>query len=77
MTTADYHHEYQMKEEKYYPAKKVEKYSIPIGVKSGIPKKAQNIIGEWALEHQDELMRNWDLARNEGGLFRIPGADQT
>lgn len=40
------------------------------------PKRAQNIIRDWALEHQGELLLNWELARKEELLIRIPGADQ-
>jgi len=40
------------------------------------PPKACKIIKEWSLEHQDELLKVWDLAQNGKPLFRIPGADQ-
>jgi hypothetical protein len=40
-----------------------------------LPKTAARIVRAWALRHQDELMANWNRARNEQTLERIPGAD--
>ena len=28
-----------------------------------LPKKAQSLVIEWAIDHQDELMKNWDLCQ--------------
>ena len=44
--------------------------------KGSFPKKATRLIQEWSLEHQAELLRDWDLAQYGKQLFRIPGADQ-
>ncbi len=30
-----------------------------------IPPRALGLVVEWASQHQDELLRNWELARNE------------
>lgn len=30
-----------------------------------IPPRALGLVVEWASQHQDELMQDWDLARNE------------
>jgi Domain of unknown function (DUF4160) len=44
-------------------------------IKGFLPSKAQRIVREWALEHQAELMTNWQRAVNLMPLERIPGAD--
>jgi hypothetical protein len=36
-----------------------------------LPKKVKNIVLEWADEHREELMKNWDLARAEQPLIKI------
>ncbi|WP_044408659.1 DUF4160 domain-containing protein [Thiomicrospira microaerophila] len=45
-------------------------------VKEGrLPRKVANIVKEWCLEHQQELMANWCKAQNLQTLERIRGAD--
>ena len=41
-----------------------------------LPKRAQQIVREWATERQAELILNWAQARSLEPLGRIPGADQ-
>ena len=37
-----------------------------LGVTEGkLPKKAQSLVIEWAIEHQEELMANWELCQNQ------------
>jgi hypothetical protein len=43
--------------------------------KGHLPRKAERIVREWALEHQEEPMTNWQRAVNLMPLERIPGAD--
>jgi hypothetical protein len=40
------------------------------------PSRLRAIITEWAIEHRDELLKDWDLAQREEPLFKIPGADK-
>lgn len=40
-----------------------------------LPKKAMRLVKEWCLEHQQELMDDWEKAQNLEPLLRIPGAD--
>jgi hypothetical protein len=40
-----------------------------------LPRKVANIVKEWCLEHQQELMANWHKAQNLQTLERIRGAD--
>ena len=40
-----------------------------------LPNKAIRLVREWAGEHQDELLSNWQLAIDLKPLQRIPGAD--
>ena len=40
-----------------------------------LPNKAIRLVREWAREHQDELLANWQLAVDLKPLQRIPGAD--
>jgi Domain of unknown function (DUF4160) len=41
-----------------------------------LPRNAARIVKEWALEHQTELMANWERARNNQPLTRVEGADE-
>ena len=56
-------------------------YEANVSIASGrvidglLPKTAVRIVRAWALRHQDELNANWDRARREQPLERIPGAD--
>ena len=36
-----------------------------------LPKKVKNLVLEWADEHRDELMEDWNLARAEKPLHKI------
>ncbi len=36
-----------------------------------LPPRATGLVMEWAAEHQDELRRVWEQARNQGQLDRI------
>lgn len=45
-------------------------------IKGHLPRNAARIVKEWALEHQTELMANWDRARNDQTLIKVPGADE-
>ncbi len=40
-----------------------------------LPTKAVKLVREWAKEHQDELLINWQYAIDLKPLQRIPGAD--
>lgn len=44
-------------------------------IKGKLPKKAARLVKEWCLEHQEELMMNWQNAVELEPLFRISGAD--
>ncbi len=41
-----------------------------------LPKKAAQIVKEWCLKHQAELLHDWELAQQFEPLEKIPGADQ-
>ncbi|MDD2775254.1 MAG: DUF4160 domain-containing protein [Gallionella sp.] len=41
-----------------------------------IPNKAAAIVKEWCLQHQDELLENWQRGQNFEPMERISGADQ-
>ena len=46
-------------------------------VKEGqLPKKAAAMVKEWCLQHQAELLANWQHAERFEPMERIPGADQ-
>jgi hypothetical protein len=36
-----------------------------------LPKRAKNLVLEWADEHRDELMQDWELARQKAELKQI------
>ena len=46
-------------------------YKVAIDIRSlsvlggKFPSRALGMVIEWASQHQDELLKNWDLARNE------------
>lgn len=40
-----------------------------------LPRRARSLVSEWALAHQDELRRSWDLARASQPLPTIEGLD--
>ena len=44
----------------------------PIALLGGrFPRRALGMVMEWAAEHQNELMANWELMRNDQGPNRI------
>jgi len=36
-----------------------------------LPKRAYALVVEWATEHREELMKNWNLAQNQENLNKI------
>lgn len=40
-----------------------------------LPRRANMMVVEWALQHRDELRRNWDSARRQQPLNRIEPLD--
>ena len=40
-------------------------------LEGALPARSARFVREWALLHQDELVRNWDLARTRQPLERI------
>jgi hypothetical protein len=40
-------------------------------LKGTFPRRAAKMVKEWAAQHREELLRNWDLARAESALNRI------
>ena len=40
-----------------------------------IPHRALGLVIEWASQHQEELLQNWELARNEKPLEKITPLD--
>jgi hypothetical protein len=40
-----------------------------------LPNKAIRLVREWAKDHQEELLSNWELAVSLKPLQRIAGAD--
>lgn len=40
-----------------------------------IPKRAYNLVLEWATEHREELLENWELTRNMEPPFKIEPLD--
>jgi len=45
----------------------------PVGLlKGNLPPRALSLVIEWALIHQDKLMEDWENARNNKKLQKIP-----
>lgn len=40
-----------------------------------LPKRAKSLAIEWAIEHRDELLANWQKARNNESLEKINPLD--
>ena len=40
-----------------------------------LPKKALRVLREWAEEHRDELMANWERGERREPFHLVPGAD--
>ena len=39
-------------------------YSLDI-LAGNLPKKVYNLVVEWAIDHREELIKDWDLMRND------------
>jgi len=44
-------------------------------LEGGLPKRAKTLAIEWAIEHRDELMTNWQKARSHESLDKIQPLD--
>lgn len=56
----------------YYNEYKAEIEIKTLDILAGnLPKKVYNLIVEWALEHREELMADWDLMRNDKAPAKI------
>ncbi len=44
-------------------------------IEGGLPRRAHNLVLEWAHGHRDELMANWQLARNSQPLANVDPLD--
>jgi hypothetical protein len=40
-------------------------------LEGNLPRRAKALVLEWAVEHREELMKNWELARQKKTLFKI------
>lgn len=40
-----------------------------------LPRRANSLVLEWANQHRDELLRNWELAREGDEIFKIDPLD--
>jgi len=40
-------------------------------LEGGLPPRALGLVMEWASQHQDELLANWEAARNDRSPTRI------
>ena len=41
-------------------------------IEGTLPKRVISLVLEWAFDHRDELMRDWELARARQPLLSIP-----
>jgi len=41
-------------------------------IEGGLPKRVISLVIEWAFEHRDELMEDWELAITKRPLRKIP-----
>lgn len=51
-------------------------YEMTVDIETGVmtgkfPRRALNAVMEWAILHKDELMANWEAARNRKPLSKI------
>ena len=44
-------------------------------LEGSLPRRAQNLVRDWTIEHTGELQANWDLARTQQPLNQIPPLD--
>ena len=40
-------------------------------IRGSLPKRAYSLVLEWAAEHREELLTNWNLAREQQSLNKI------
>ena len=40
-------------------------------IAGSLPKKAIQLVSEWATEHKEELMKDWELMRNDSEPLKI------
>jgi len=41
-------------------------------IEGSLPKRVASLVLEWAFEHREELMNDWELAQKEEALKKIP-----
>lgn len=51
-------------------------YEMTVDIETGVmtgkfPRRALNAVMEWSILHKDELMANWEAARNRKPLSKI------
>ena len=44
-------------------------------IQGALPRRAARLVTEWCLDHQSELLEDWQLAQSLMPLKHIPGAD--
>jgi hypothetical protein len=60
-----------------YGGKEAEILINPVSLRSGeLPNRVLGLVVEWAQLHQQELLNNWECARNKQPLSHIIGLDQ-
>lgn len=48
----------------------------PVALLAGsMPRRAVGMVRRWAVEHQSELLENWEFARRDQPLKPIPGLE--
>ncbi|MDP2365240.1 MAG: DUF4160 domain-containing protein, partial [Ignavibacteria bacterium] len=52
----------------YHAVMKINDYALTEGE---LPPKALGLVTEWASIHKNELLQNWDLAREKNELIKI------
>lgn len=45
-------------------------YTLEI-IKGDLPKRAKSLVLEWAFEHRQELLDNWNLRENKKDLIKV------
>ncbi len=60
-----------------YNGKEAEILINPVSLRSGVlPGRVLGLVMEWTHLHQQELLENWERARQKQPLLSIPGLDQ-
>jgi hypothetical protein len=60
-----------------YNGREAEILVNPVSLRSGtLPNRVLGLVTEWAQTHQQELLDNWERARNKQPLQSITGLDQ-